>query len=426
MNVLPLSAIHSRTGLTPESKKGAIIAWLISWWSAVQHLPPPLVLNILHHWLHIYVIFCNVLILTFMTSLLLFFFFSWRLSPVNEASVFSHHRCWCDVMQARFGGAAYTAVPVTAQRERSGFYFSVLFDKLLIATLFCREREKREKEKELKRKKKKERIYLRVVGAPVTGEGNNVLFRHIPEIIHSDFHFWRGYFKDSSLLYEKKPWSAITWWYLSFCFNDTEIIFPGVKKDVIWQSVSCSANTAHPDANSRNTPESSEKEMNTAIHWCPLGCTVKQTLTPDFVTAEGTLLQRMLDIPALPSGSSPSASPGIIVTSGTCSWGAWWQPQHSLCHKGQRKYPVCFLNMLHQNDKRAGWAPKAGRHLCHLHPGSLQASSDPKGSSKEQLETLAYLLPQLPDSPPVLLGVSVCSGDSAEAEEKLNLLFWLL
>lgn len=129
---------------------------------------------------------------------------------------FSHHWCWCDVMQARFGGAAYTSVPVTAQRERVGFISQFCLSNYWLPLYFA-ERERKEKEREQKRKRKKERIYLRVVGAPVKAI-MWALFRHIPEIIHSDFHFWRRYFKDFALLYEKKPWSAITWWYLRWVF----------------------------------------------------------------------------------------------------------------------------------------------------------------------------------------------------------------
>lgn len=154
---------------------------------------------------------------------------------------------WCDAGKV-WWSSIHCCTSHSSEREKWVLFLSFVWQIIDCHFILQREREKRERKRT--KKKEKERIYLRVVGAPVTGEGNNVLFRHIPEIIHSDFHFWRGYFKDSSLLYEKKPWSAITWWYLSFCFNDTEIIFPGVKKDVIWQSVSCSANTAHPDANS--------------------------------------------------------------------------------------------------------------------------------------------------------------------------------
>lgn len=118
---------------------------------------------------------------------------------------------------------------------------------------------------------------------------------------------------------------------------------------------------------------------------CSTTSTVKQTLTPECVTAEGTFLKRMLDTPALPSGSSPSASPGISISGSWCthsSWGSWFQPQRSLCCKEQRKKPefafwTCCTGMIRKLAGPQGWQtslpppPRLPSDLILLNPKAV-------------------------------------------------------
>lgn len=113
--------------------------------------------------------------------------------------------------------------------------------------------------------------------------------------------------------------------------------------------------------------------MNVVIHlhtlgWsCCTASTVEQTLTPDFVTAEGTLLQRMLDSPALPSAPTlqlPQASALLGPAPGLVSATTLPLPKRT-----KKNHPICVLNMLHQNDKKAGWLPR----LADISATSTQA-----------------------------------------------------
>lgn len=104
----------------------------------------------------IYVIFCNVLILTFLTSLFLFFSSGTCLQLILQCGLFvlfpSLVLVWCYAGKI-WWSSIYCWTSYNSQRERSGFYFSVLFVRSLITTLFCRKGERREG-------RKKERICL--------------------------------------------------------------------------------------------------------------------------------------------------------------------------------------------------------------------------------------------------------------------------